>query len=229
MFYYLYLIQIKQYTQDLIDQPVKNDLRTYDNIWKITTDEGDDYTTGYLLDYNYFNEYYEMISIDLSKQQAFDANPKAIQQINFIGNLNRKDNQDWNINDNTTMFFISNLQLNKLKSGVKNGTEVTLKLSLNIVSDSDDETNFRHKLLLTNTQVSRLCKAFANNSSANIKLSKTELSKIGQSGGFLSRLLGPLLKSGLSLMKNLLKSLAKSFLIPLALTAVASAIDGAFH
>ena len=127
------------------------------------------------------------------------------------------------------MFFISNLQLNKLKSGVKNGTEVTLKLSLNIVSDSDDETNFRHKLLLTNTQVSRLCKAFANNSSANIKLSKTELSKIGQSGGFLSRLLGPLLKSGLSLMKNLLKSLAKSFLIPLALTAVASAIDGAFH
>ena len=229
MFYYLYLIQIKQYTQDLIDQPVKNDLRTYDNIWKITTGEGDDYTTGYLLDYNYFNEYYEMISIDLSKQQAFDANPKAIQQINFIGNLNRKDNQDWNINDNTTMFFISNLQLNKLKSGVKNGTEETLKLSLNIVSDSDDETNFRHKLLLTNTQVSRLCKAFANNSSANIKLSKTELSKIGQSGGFLSRLLGPLLKSGLSLMKNLLKSLAKSFLIPLALTAVASAIDGAFH
>ena len=229
MFYYLYLIQIKQYTQDLIDQPVKNDLRTYDNIWKITTGEGDDYTTGYLLDYNYFNEYYEMISIDLSKQQAFDANPKAIQQINFIGNLNRKDNQDWNINDNTTMFFISNLQLNKLKSGVKNGTEVTLKLSLNIVSDSDDETNFRHKLLLTNTQVSRLCKAFANNSSANVKLSKTELSKIGQSGGFLSRLLGPLLKSGLSLMKNLLKSLAKSFLIPLALTAVASAIDGAFH
>ena len=229
MFYYLYLIQIKQYTQDLIDQPVKNDLRTYDNIWKITTGEGDDYTTGYLLDYNYFNEYYEMISIDLSKQQAFDANPKAIQQINFIGNLNRKDNQGWNINYNTTMFFISNLQLNKLKSGVKNGTEVTLKLSLNIVTDSDDETNFRHKLLLTNTQVSRLCKAFANNSSANIKLSKTKLSKIGQSGGFLGRLLGPLLKSGLSLMKNLLKSLAKSFLIPLALAAAASAIDGAFH
>ena len=105
-----------------------------------------------------------MISIDLSKQQAFDANPKAIQQINFIGNLNRKDNHGWNINDNTTVLFISNLQLHKLKSGVKNGTEVTLKLSLNIVSDSDDETNFRHKLLLTNTQVSRLCKAFANNS-----------------------------------------------------------------
>ena len=60
-------------------QSVKNNLVTSDNIRKITTGQGDDYTTGCLLDYNYFNNYYKMISIDLSKQQSFDADPKAIQ------------------------------------------------------------------------------------------------------------------------------------------------------
>ena len=59
---------------------------------------------------------------------------------------------------------------------------MTLKISSNIIGDSNDENNFLHKLLLPNTQVSRLCKAFANNSSTNIKLSKTQLHKIGQSG-----------------------------------------------
>ena len=76
---------------------------------------------------------------------------------------------------------MSTSQLNKLKSGIKNGTEVTLKISPNVVGDSNDENNFLHKLLLTNTQVS---KAFANNSSGSLKLSKTQLHKIGQSGGF---------------------------------------------
>ena len=90
-----------------------------------------------------------------------------------------------------------NSQRNKLKSAIKNGTEVTLNLSLNITDDSNDEYNFPHKLSLINTQVSRLCKAFANNSSANTKLSKTQLHKIVQSGGFLGRPLGPLLKTGL--------------------------------
>ena len=67
---------------------------------------------------------------------------------------------------------LSNTQLSKLKSGIKNGAEITLKISLNVVGDSDDENNFLHKLLITNTQVSRLCKTFPNGSSANIKLSK---------------------------------------------------------
>ena len=78
-------------------------------------------------------------------------------------------------------------------------------------------------MLLTNTQVSKLRKAFENNSSANIKLSKTQLHKIGKSGGFLGRLLGPLLKTGLLLMKNVLKPLVNSVLIPLRLTAAAAA------
>ena len=92
-----------------------------------------------------------------------------------------------------------------------------------------DEDNFPHKLLLTNTQFSRLPIAFANNSSANIKLSKSQLHKIGQSGGFLGRILGPLLKTGLSLIGNVLKPLAKSVLIALGLTAAASATDAAIH
>ena len=65
---------------------------------------------------------------------------------------------------------------------VNTGTKITLNLSSNVVGDSNGETNFSHRLLLTNTQVSRLCKTFANNSSANIKLSKTQLHKMGQSG-----------------------------------------------
>ena len=98
---------------------------------------------------------------------------------------------------------LSNSQLNKLKSAIKNETEVVLRLSSNIIGDN--ETNFPHKLLLTDRQVSSLRKSFANNSSGDIKLSKSQLSKMIQSGGFLSRLLGPLLKTGLQLIKNVIK------------------------
>ena len=80
---------------------------------------------------------------------------------------------------------MSNSQLNKLKSGINNVTEVTLNFSLKLIIDSNDQTNFSHKLLLTDRQVSRLRKTFPKNSSANIKLSKTQLSKIAQLGGFL--------------------------------------------
>ena len=79
-------------------------------------------------------------------------------------------------------FNLSNLQLNKLKSGIKNGNEVTLKLLSNIDGNSNNENNFPQKLLLTNTQVSKLLKAFEDGSSVNIKLSKPQLHKIGQAG-----------------------------------------------
>ena len=130
---------------------------------------------------------------------------------------------------NTLNVKLSNSQLNKLKSGIKNNTEVTLKISSNVVGDSNNENNFSHRLLLTNTQVSRLHKAFVNGSLANIILSKTELHKIGQSGGFLGRLLRPLLKSGLPFIGNVLKPLAKSVSIPLGLTAEALTTDAAIH
>ena len=112
---------------------------------------------------------------------------------------------------------LSYSQLYKLKSGIKNGSEVTLNLSSNVIGNSNAEYNFPHKLLLTNTQVLRLCKAYANNSSVDIK----------SSGWFLGKLLGSLLKTDLPLMKSLLKPLAKSVLIPLGLTAAASVTDAA--
>ena len=80
------------------DQPIKNDKVTYENIRKIATGQGDDYTTGCLLDYSYFADTCKMIAVDLSKQQALDADPRAIQQINFTANLDRA--------GNTGLYFI---------------------------------------------------------------------------------------------------------------------------
>ena len=102
--YYLSTVEIKDCNviegQSFFDQPVKNNSTIYDTIRKIVTGQGDDYTTSFLLDYAYFNKYYKMIEMNLSKQEALDADPKAIQQINFTGNLARDGNA------NTTMFFI---------------------------------------------------------------------------------------------------------------------------
>ena len=92
---------------------------------------------------------------------------------------------------NTLNIKLSNLQLNKLKSGIKNGIAVTLNLSSNLNENSNNETNFPQKLLLRNRQVSKIRKAFANGSSANIKLSKAQLPKTVQLGGFL---LDPLIR-----------------------------------
>ena len=122
---------------------------------------------------------------------------------------------------------LSNSELNKLKSAIKNESELVLRSSTNMVGD--DETNFPHKLLLFNRQVSNLRIVFANKSSTNIKLSKTQISSMMQSGGFLGRLLGPILKIGFPLIKNEIKPLAKNVLIPLGLTAAASAADTGMH
>ena len=77
--------------QQFFDQPVKNHLRTYQNVRKIAIGQVDKCTTGCLLDYNYFDNYYKMIAVDLTKQQALNIDPKAIQQINFTG-LNQGQN-----------------------------------------------------------------------------------------------------------------------------------------
>ena len=128
---------------------------------------------------------------------------------------------------NSLNIKLSNSQLNKLKSAIKSKTKVVLRLSLSMIGD--DEINFPHKLLLTNRQTANVRKAFASKSSVDIKLSKTQISKMIQSGGFLSRILGPLLKTGLPLIKNVIKPLAKSVLIPLGLTAAASAADAGIY
>ena len=122
---------------------------------------------------------------------------------------------------------LSNSRLNKLKSAIKNETEVVLKLASNMIGDN--ETNFPHNLLSTNRQVTNLRKAFANHLSTDIELSKTQLSKMIQSGGILGRLLGPLPKTWLPLIKTVIKPLAKSVLIPLGLTAATSAAGAGIH
>ena len=92
--YYLPAVEIKDYNimingENFFDQPIKNNKVTYENIRKIATGQGDDYTTGCLLDYSYFADTYKMIAVDLSKQQALNDDPRAIQQINFTANLDR--------------------------------------------------------------------------------------------------------------------------------------------
>ena len=119
--YYLPTVAIKDYNivingENLFDQPIKNNKVTYDNIRKITTSQGDDYTTGCLLDYPYFANTYKMIAVDLSKQQALDADPRAIQQINFTANLDRA--------GNTRVYFI----LEEAKETILDFSQGTVKV-----------------------------------------------------------------------------------------------------
>ena len=95
--YYLPNVEIKDYNimingENFFDQPIKNNKVTYENIKKVAAGQGDDYTTGCLIDYSYFADIYKIIAVDLSKQQALDADPRAIQQINFTSNLDRAGN-----------------------------------------------------------------------------------------------------------------------------------------
>ena len=120
---------------------------------------------------------------------------------------------------------LSDTQLKKLKSAVKNKTGATLRMSLKVFNGND----LPHELLLTKKKKTKLRNSFHNNMSIDLKLSKTQISKIIQSGGFLGRLLGPLLKNGLPLIKNVIKPLAKSVLILLGLTAAAASADAGIH
>ena len=130
---------------------------------------------------------------------------------------------------NTLNLKLSNSQLNKLKSAITKWNRSNFKFLSSIIGGSIAENNFPHKLLLTNTHISTPLKPSANNSATNLKLSKTQLHRIGESGGLLGRLLGPLLETGLSLIGNLLKPLGKSVLITTELTAAVSATDKAIH
>ena len=102
--------------KNFVDQPINNMVKTFENIRKITIGQGDDYTTGCLLDYTYFKKYYKMIAEDLSKQQALDADPKRIQQINFTANLDRA--------RNTRFYFI----LQEVKETIFEFSQGTVKV-----------------------------------------------------------------------------------------------------
>ena len=119
--YYLPLVEIKDYNvaidgRNFFDQPVRHNFIAYDKIQKVAIGQGEDYTTGWLLDYNYFNNYYKMIAIDLSKQQELDVDPKAIQQINFTANLHR--------DGNTTICFI----IEEVKETILDFSQGTVKV-----------------------------------------------------------------------------------------------------
>ena len=115
--------------------------------------------------------------------------------------------------------------MKKPKTAVKNKTGTTLRMSLKTFDGND----LPHELLLITRQKTKLRNAFNNNMSTDLKLSRAQISKIIQSGGFLGKLLGPLLKTALALIKNVIKLLAKSVLIPLGLTTAASAADARIH
>ena len=119
--YYLPTVEIKDYNimingENFFDQPIKNNKVTYENTRKIATGQGDDYTTGCLLDYPYFADTYNMTAVDLSKQQALDADPRAIQQINFTANLDRA--------GNTRVYFI----LEEAKETILDFSQGTVKV-----------------------------------------------------------------------------------------------------
>ena len=119
--YYIRKVVIKDYNvmidgKNFFDQSIKNDKKTYDNIRKIATSQGDDCTTGCLLDHTYFKKYCKMIAVDLSKQEALDADPKAIQQINFTKNLDRV--------GNTRLYFL----LEEAKETVSDFSQGTVKV-----------------------------------------------------------------------------------------------------
>ena len=119
--YHLPTVEIKDYNivingENFFDQPIKNNKVKYDNIRKIAAGQGDDYTTGCLLDYSYFANTYKMIAVDLSKQQALDADPRAMQQINFTANLDRA--------GNTRVYFI----LEETKETILDFSQRTVKV-----------------------------------------------------------------------------------------------------
>ena len=120
---------------------------------------------------------------------------------------------------------LSDSQIKKLKDAVKNNTGTILRISLKMFN----ENNLPHELLLTTRQKIKIKNTFNNNVSTDLKFSKAQINKIIQSGGFLGRLLGPLLRTGLPLIKHVIKTLAKIVLIPLGSTAAASAADAGIH
>ena len=119
--YYIPNVEIKDYNvmidgKNFFDQPIKNNRVTYENIRKIAVGHGDDYAAGCLLDYIYFKKYYKMIALDLSKQQALDADLRAIQRINFTANLDR--------DGNTRFYFI----LEEVKETIFEFSQGTVKV-----------------------------------------------------------------------------------------------------
>ena len=191
-----------------------------------------------MLDYQYFKDHYQLIAVDISKQKELDADPRAIQQVEFNRML-KTSSQVCTVLEKskekilefckgtakhitgeykTVNAKVSDSKLNKLKSKVKSKQGTPLRMNDRVFNGN----NLPHELLLITKQTTKLRNAFENNMSTDITLSKAQIFKIIQSGGFLglllSKIVGPLMKVAAPLAKN--------FLALLGITAVASAIDG---
>ena len=224
--------------RNFYDNPIESDVEKYRELKKVMIGKGEDYTTGSLLDYNYFKKHYKLVAVDLSKQKELDADPRAIQQVEFKYTIGTSSTIYWVLEKSkeTILEFIkiykmveytkincklTNVQLNKLKKSVKSNEGTTLRLG--IKNFNKDE--LPHELLLTTRQNTKIRNAINNYLATDIKLSKAQVKKLIQSGGFLGKLLsklaGPLMKVAMPLAKN--------ELAPLGLTAAMSAIDGSIQ
>ena len=231
--------------RNFYDNPIESDIEKYRELKKVMIGKGEDYTTGSLLD---FEKHYKLVAVDLSKHKELDADPRAIQQIEFKYILGTNSTIYWVLEKSkeTMLEFykgtvkvyeiilatykyimveyskinckLTNVQLNKFKKAVKSNEGATLRLG--IKNFNKDE--LPHELLLTARQNTKLRNTINNNLATDIKLSKAQIKKLIQSGGFLGKLLsklaGPLMKAAMPLAKNVLA--------PLGLTAAMSAIDG---
>ena len=147
-------------SRNIFDQPINNINKTYENIRKIAAGKGDDYTTGCLLDYPYFKENYKVIAIDLSKQQALDADPRKIQQINFTANLDRA--------GNTTMFFI----IEQKKETIFEFSQGILKILYILILNNIKMTQYnRLNVKLLNSQLNKLKSSIKNETKVVIRSS----------------------------------------------------------
>ena len=198
------------------DQSINDSIKKYDKVGKVWTGQSDDYTTGCLLDFTYFKNNYRLNAADLSKQKALDGDSRAIQQIIFTGNIKQKVENtkaiiyyflEKMVEYSQVNLKLRDAQLKKLKTAVKNKTGTTLQMSLKMV----DGNNMADDFLLTTRQKTKLRNAFNNNISCDLKLSRAQISKIIQSGGFLRSLLNksvaPLIKVAILSGKNILAPL----------------------
>ena len=164
--YFLPRVNITNYNvlidgRNFYDQPINDIIKQYDEIRKIATGQGDDYTTGCLLDYQYFKDHYNLIAIDLSKQKELDADSRAIQQIEFYGML-KTNSQVCTVLEKSKETM---LEFYKGTTKTKNKTGTTLRVILEIISEND----LPHELLLTTRQKTKLRNAFNNNTVCQLK------------------------------------------------------------
>ena len=180
--YFLPRVKIENYNieidgRNFYDQPFNDLIKQYDQTRKISTGQGDDYTTGCLLDFAYFEKYYRLIAGDLSKQKALDADSRAIQQIIFTGKIKapyvvtKFCNYIYMVEYSKVNVKLSDTQLKKLKRAAKNKTGTTLRISLKMFNGN----NLLNELLLTTRQKTKLTIASNNNMSTDLKLKSLTL------------------------------------------------------